>query len=440
MAGKIETADQADKAVPAQARMNRMPLAMAYWSLCSAMFYIFLSAVLAVAYGAVNALIGMALSIPVFAVVNGAFARFAIRTGMSATLLSRQLFGARGAALATLLLFVTAMYYAVFEGSVLAVAFSQVLPFLDYQTACVVVVAYSAPLVVGSVQRFLDKLNAVLLPLYVIGLVLLVVLAGQRYGWSLRWLEVGAAHATSTGWWHCFVAYMGTWILAMITMDFARFGKTRDVRFHASFSFGLPFYVVAFAINGLVGIFLVGTVEMTQITETAVVDASLAVLGAGLGLPFIWATQTRINTANYYVSTLNMGAFGQSALGLRWPKWAWAGIVGAVVLVLMRWTDIFGYMLIALNYQAIFITAWVGVALAYILKAGAGQTAPPLCAATRAASLLVWFAANATGLLLAQLLLPASSLAVPASLGLAFVGECLVLRRTGLPLGAGAPL
>ncbi|WP_218002791.1 purine-cytosine permease family protein [Paraburkholderia oxyphila] len=429
MAGKIETGDLANEVVPAGARMNRGALTMAYWSLCSAMFYIFLSAALAVGYGAVNALIGMALSIPVFALINAAFVRFSIRTGLSATLLSRRLFGDRGASLATLLLFVTAMYYAVFEGSVLAVAASKVFPALDYGTACLIIAAYSAPLVIGSVQRFLDKLNAILLPVYAIGLVLLVALTGQRYGWSLRWLDVGAAHASAGGWWYCFVAYMGNWILAMITMDFARFGKPADMRYHALFSFGVPFYLVAFAVNGVVGIFLVGTVDLVHVTETAVVDASLAVLGAGIGLPFLWATQTRINTANYYVSTLNMGAFAQTAFGLRWPKWAWAGIVGVVVLVLMRSTDIFGYMLIALNYQAIFITAWVGVALAYILRARANHDDPHPGAGSHAGALPAWLAASAAGLVVSQLQAPVGSFAVPLSIGLAFAFECMIARR-----------
>ncbi len=46
---------------------------------------------------------------------------------------------------------------------------------LSYGTACILVVAYSVPLVFGSVQHFLDKLNGVLLPFYVLGLVAAVV-------------------------------------------------------------------------------------------------------------------------------------------------------------------------------------------------------------------------------------------------------------------------
>ena len=53
--------------------------------------------------------------------VNAVLSRFAIRTGLSVALFSRVLFGNVGAGLATLIFCATAIYYAVFEGSVIAV-------------------------------------------------------------------------------------------------------------------------------------------------------------------------------------------------------------------------------------------------------------------------------------------------------------------------------
>ena len=44
----------------------------------------------------------------------------------------------------------TAIYYAVFEGSVIAVAATSVVDGLSYGTACILVVAYSVPLVFGT--------------------------------------------------------------------------------------------------------------------------------------------------------------------------------------------------------------------------------------------------------------------------------------------------
>lgn len=54
--------------------------------------------------------------------------RYAARTGPTVSLFSRTLFGLVGSALASLIFAATAIYYAVFEGSIIAVAFHELLP------------------------------------------------------------------------------------------------------------------------------------------------------------------------------------------------------------------------------------------------------------------------------------------------------------------------
>ena len=104
--------DPAQHAVPAEARMGRLSLTMAWWAVCSAMFYIVVGASLALSFGARNALIGMLLSVISYGLVNSVLSRFAIRSGLSVALFSRLLFGSTGACLATLIFFSTAIYYA----------------------------------------------------------------------------------------------------------------------------------------------------------------------------------------------------------------------------------------------------------------------------------------------------------------------------------------
>ena len=48
-------------------------------------------------------------------------------------------------------------------------------------------------LIFGSVQRWLDKFNGVLLPFYLLGLLLAVVMATREYGYSDAWLSFGPA-------------------------------------------------------------------------------------------------------------------------------------------------------------------------------------------------------------------------------------------------------
>lgn len=366
-AGAHEGADAATHAIPENARSTRLSLTMAWWGVCSALFYIFLAATLAVAYGTVNTVIAMVLTVVSYGLINSVLSRYALRTGLSVSLFSRVLFGKAGALVATAIFFLTAIYYAVFEGSVIAVAASTVVDGLSYGVAAILVVAYSVPLVFGSVQHFLDKLNGVLLPLYVIGLVASVVATIATYGYSSDWISyVPEGGAPGDGWVSAYIAYMGVYVLMMFTFDYARFGAQKDAEYHSKINFGIPFYVLTFLVNGLVGIFLITSGKVATVSETGVVDQLITVLGGFIALLFIWATQTRINSANYYLATVNMQAFFEKLLRLTLPKYLWAILVGVVVLVLMRSTDVFAYILDALNYQGIFVTAWVGVAVTHI--------------------------------------------------------------------------
>lgn len=372
MAGTVqssENVDTATHAIPDSARATKLSLTMAWWGVCSALFYIFLAATLAVAYGTVNTIIAMLLSVVSYGLINTILARYAVRTGLSVSLFSRVLFGKAGALVATAIFFLTAIYYAVFEGSVIAVAASQVVDGLSYGVAVVLVVAYSVPLVFGSVQHWLDKLNGVLLPFYVLGLVAAVVATIATYGYSNAWLTfTPVGGAPENGWISAYIAYLGVWILMMFTFDFARFGAHKDVGYHAKLNFGIPFYCMTFFINGLAGIFLITSGEVATVSETGVVDQLITVLGGIVALIFIWITQTRINSANYYLATVNMQAFFEKVLGVALKKWIWAVIVGVVVAVMMSATDVFTYILAALTYQGIFVTAWVGVAVTHILS------------------------------------------------------------------------
>ncbi len=370
MAGNL---NHGSDAVAPGLRMSKGSLTMAWWAVCSAMFYLFVAATLASAYGTVNAIIGMALSVVCYGLINAVIARYAIRTGLSVALFSRVLFGHAGSALATLIVCATAIYYAVFEGSVIAVAIADYAPGIGYALASLIVVLYSVPLVFGGVQRWLDKFNGALLPFYLIGLLGAVALAVARFGYSDAWLELGpAGGAPAHGWWPCFTAYMGVWVLMMYTFDYARFGRPEDAGYHARFNFGMPFYLVAFLLNGVAGIFLVGTMPAAgALSETGIVLALLELMGLG-GLVFVWVTQTRINTANYHVATANLQAFAEKLGAPRLPTAVWAIVVGALAYALMR-ADVFAYILQALAYQGVFVTAWVAIALTHILSPAYGR-------------------------------------------------------------------
>ncbi|MGY2258860.1 purine-cytosine permease family protein [Pseudomonas sp. SDO55104_S430] len=425
--------DPANHPVPTEARMVRLSLTMAWWAVCSAMFYIVVGASLALSYGARNALIGMVLSVISYGLVNSVLSRFAVRSGLSVALFSRLLFGSTGACLATLIFFSTAIYYAVFEGSVIAVALNHLYPELVYPLAALLVVLYSVPMILGSVQHWLDKLNGVLLPVYLGGLLVAVGLSISRYGYQSQWLDFGPATPAAFGWWDCFVAYMGVWILMLFTFDYARFGKPDDAEYHGRWNFGMPFYMVTFLLNGAAGIYLVSSIPHEgALNEVSVVMAILQLMGLW-GLLFVWATQTRINTANYYLATLNMQAFF-ARFGLRASYLVWAVAVGVIVYGLML-ADVFAYLLKALAYQGIFVVAWVGVALAQIVYGRYDAGSLERVSAFNPVGLSAWFGATALGLALMFSAGGLSSFSAPATVVVAFALQAGLARRGRVQVG-----
>ena len=160
------------------------------------------------------------------------------------------------------------------------------------------------------------------------------------------------------GWLWAFIVYMGICVNMMVTAEFARFGKPEDKSFHGVVTFGPVFYFALYIVNGLAGIFIMETVfPGLKASEQGIAEAILRASG-GLGLLFIIVSQTRINTANYYMASLNMAGFTARGLGLRWPRAVWVIFVGVCVFLLML-TNVFSYLLKALAWQGVAVTSWL---------------------------------------------------------------------------------
>ncbi|MFC3847442.1 hypothetical protein ACFOPX_02680, partial [Helicobacter baculiformis] len=113
--------DESTSVVNETRKAGRGSLMMSWWGVCSALFYVVVGVAMAQAYGTKNAIIGLLITVVAYSLINAFIASYAAKTGLSVALFSRVLFGSKGAALATLIFFATAIYYAVFEGYVIAV-------------------------------------------------------------------------------------------------------------------------------------------------------------------------------------------------------------------------------------------------------------------------------------------------------------------------------
>ncbi|MHA4854577.1 permease [Rhodococcus sp. MSC1_016] len=349
---------------PPEARVNKWSLAMAWWSLFSAMFWLYISAASAAAYGPRSTVIGLVLTIATYGVINRILAAHAIRTGNTVEGLSHLLFGRLGATLAALLLAATALYYGVFEGSVIAVSLQSWFGG-DIRIWYAVCVAYAMPLAFGGVRHWLDRLNGFLLPFYVVGLVALVVAATVKQGYPAGWLtSTVPTPGALPGWLGSYLIFMGVWVMMMFTLDFAALGRDEDTTFHRRITFGPLFYLCTFGVNGLIGIYVV-TAFGTTGTERGVVDAVIGSLGFA-GVLLIVVSQTRINTANYYLASTNLEAVARATLRIRLPHIVWVIVCGIAAYSLML-TDVLAYLLQALAWQAVLIVAWVSVCLTHLV-------------------------------------------------------------------------
>lgn len=402
------TEDYSLHAVPHTWRMERGKLAMAWFGVATAFFYMYFAAFIALAYGTVNAIIGLVLSVIAYSLVNRVIAKVAATSGLTVALFSRGMFGFVGAAIATLIFAATALYYVVFEGSVIAVA-AQTYVGGAIELWYAIVILATMPLVWKGVRARLDRLNGILLPFYILTLLAVVIWALGSEGYNGFLAGSEAAPGTTLPWLQAFSAFMGVWVLMMFTMDFARLARTEDEVFHRNITFGWLFYVTVFLFNGLLGILLVSTFDI-DFAQLAGVESALPVEIVGLtglvGLALIAITQMRINTVNLYLSSTNLQSFFSRVFHLNLSRTVWV-VVAGVAAFLMMLTNVFSYVLDALNYQGIAIVAWVGVALAHVAYLRRTNTPvegvefrPGRIPAYNPGGIAAWFSATALGVIL----------------------------------------
>lgn len=416
--------DYTDHVVPLTARQPRRAVLGSWWSIASAMAFLYYGALAANLAGTQQALLGLALVIVVSALLGAMASNAAIRRGLNSMLLTREIFGVRGAVLTPLLCGLGALYYAVFESSVMAAALHSYFHMFDIRVWYAVVIIGMTPLMLGGMQTWLTKLNSWSLPIFVVGVAAAVVVAAVRFGWSTDWWSAQPQPATAgplPGWLSTFILYMGIWVLVPDTAEFARFGRISDRRFHAHATFGWAFYLLAYGFSGLSGILVVAlAAPAATIAESAVTTGIVTSLGV-TGLLIVIVSQIRINSANFYVASTCLERVVGHLSPHNLPRRTWVVLLAVVTFTLML-TNVFAYIATALAWQGIVTVSWVGIVAVHLLCV----TRDPEIRASRLPALtrgfLVWVLA--TGIGLTALLIgpaPVSGLAPLISLGASIV-------------------
>lgn len=354
-------------ALPEGDRVPRWSLFMAFWGMTSAMIWLFIGQAASTAVGPMNAIVAMVLTVMTYGVITAMLARRAIKTGETVSLFSNRVFGASGSAVAALLFGVTALYFATFEGSLMSIALHQYFGG-NIKIWYLVIILVSVPLVAGGIQNWLDRLNGILLPFYVFGLIAIIIATTVKQGYPDGWLTSPApADLPLPGWLMAYLMFMGTWVMMMYTFDFARHGRKEDSKFHANITFGWVFYVVCFPIAGLCGIYLTSAWNQGN-SQGAIISAILSALG-GVGLFIFLVSQIRIQSANFFSASGNLERFVEQITGRATPRVLWVVLVGIGVYVFML-TDVVSYLNTALAWQGVFITSWVIIVVFWLIING----------------------------------------------------------------------
>lgn len=430
--------DYSNHMVPVTARIGKWQLTMSFWSLLSAMIWVFYGALVAGLYGTINGIIAIILSVITYSIMGAVFSTWGIRSGLNSTLLTRRMFGTVGAFLTALLITANTTYYAVFESSVLAVAFHEYTQTWDIRIWYAIVVAAMIPLMLGGVQTWMGKLNGFLLPFYGVGMIIILLMTVMRFP-SVDWLSfegiVPMDSRAYPGWILGFVLYMGVWLLLPTTQDFARFGRVEDKKFHSTVTFGPVFYVPLFLLNGVAGMYLVSTILPDEpASETGVVLAILSASGI-IGLILIAISQTRINSLNFYQASTNLDRIWTGLSGIRVHRSIWVVSIGIIVFLLML-TNVFSYLERMLTWQGVFLVGWAGVALTHFVLRPVDRPFGPEFRSKRLPrftwGLAVWFIAAGCGIIAAEVPgIPEIFSAVPALVTLVIA---VVLYALGLML------
>jgi purine-cytosine permease-like protein len=396
-----EHEDYTDHIVPITARQSRGRVLGGWWSIASAMAFLYYGALAASLVGTQQALVGLAVVIVVYSLLGAFASNAAIKRGLNSMLLTREMFGVRGAALTPLICGLGALYYAVFESSVMASALQAYFRVFDVRVWYAVVIVAMLPLMLGGMQTWLNKLNNWTLPIYFFGVTAAVVVAGLRFGWSGDWFTMSpeiASGSSVPGWIATFVLFMGNWLLIPDTLEFARFGRPQDGKFHAHVTFGTLFYLLAYGFNGLAGILIVHlAAPNTTIAESAVTTGIVASLGL-VGLIVVIVSQVRINSANFYVASMCLERVVSHFSTRNLTRRGWV-VALAVITFLLMFVNVFNYITLALAWQGIATVAWVGIFVVHIVLVSRDPEIRASRLPNVARGLAVWVTSAAIGLL-----------------------------------------
>ncbi|MFS0576669.1 cytosine permease [Sporosarcina sp. 179-K 3D1 HS] len=383
------------------------------FGIATAIFYFQMGSVMALKFGAINAIISSTYAIIVAGILGTFITYLSAKSGMNVNFLSRGGgFGYVGASLTSFIYATNFIMYCAFEGLILVSAVHTFFPVIPKWTLIIFFGTLVIPLNWFGIKQ-LDKLQKWSLPIFVIFLITAIVVSvftpsvyeGNFWTYMPEGVEVGGeALLFCIGMHH---GIMG--LTALLASDYSRFLKPKDIKI-GSVMIGFIPQIFCFGVMGGLGIWF-----GVRLNESNPGVYIVLLLGIG-GALFTMLTQLRINVTNIYSSSLSLASFFENVFHFTPSRRFWVVVSGVTAMVLML-GGIVNYLDKAMTFQGVFLLAWAAILVTdamvvkKILKIGPGYYE------SRQEYLYKWNPVGVWSLLIA------SALGTIAALG--FMGEFL---------------
>ncbi|MBS4177788.1 purine-cytosine permease family protein [Lederbergia citrea] len=344
--------------VPRQKRnMGWLSITNITFGIATAIFYFQMGSVMALQFGAINAIISSIYAIIVAGILGTFIAYFSAKSGMNVNLMSRGGgFGYIGASLTSFIYATNFIMYCAFEGLILVYAVHTFFPAIPAWALIIFFGTLVIPLNWFGIKQ-LDKLQKWSLPIFGVFLITAIVVSfftpslyeGAFWTYMPEGVQVGGkALLLCMGMHH---GIMG--LTALLASDYSRFLKPQDIK-KGSVAIGFIPQFFCYGVMGGLGIWF--GVRLGEANPGVYI---VLLLGLG-GALFTMLTQLRINVTNIYSGSLSLSNFFENIFKFTPGRRFWVVVTGVSAMVLML-AGIVDHLDTAMTFQGVFLLAWAAI-------------------------------------------------------------------------------
>ncbi|MHA6252414.1 purine-cytosine permease family protein [Oceanobacillus sp. CAU 1775] len=327
------------------------------FGIATAIFYFQMGSVMALQFGAINAIISAVYATVVAGILGTFIAYLSAKSGMNVNLLSRGGgFGYIGASLTSFIYATNFIMYCALEGMILVAAVHAFFPSIPLWVLIIFFGTLVIPLNWFGIKQ-LDKLQKWSLPLFFIFLVAAIVMAaltpseydgafwtympeGVQFGGTALLLCIGMQHGI-----------MG--LTPLLASDYARFLKPRHMKY-GIFAIGFIPQIFCFGVMGGLGIWF--GVRLGEPNPGVYIVLLLGVWG----VLFTMLTQVRINITNIYSGSLSLANFFENVFKFKPGRRFWVVVTGVAAIILML-INIVEHLDTVMTFQGVFLMTWASI-------------------------------------------------------------------------------